>query len=91
VVGINTPVRLYELLALRSDTDPEKQNTIAAWEEAIDLFEHGSFEKAGTIFSLLAIKTPDDNTAKLYADRCAAYLRSPPPEEWEGVHNLTEK
>jgi adenylate cyclase len=91
VVGISTPVRLYELLDLRSDREPETPDTISAWEEAIDLFERGSFEKAGAIFSFLVQKTPNDNTAKLYAGRCATYLQTPPPKDWEGVHNLTEK
>ncbi|MDR0557922.1 MAG: adenylate/guanylate cyclase domain-containing protein [Treponema sp.] len=91
VVGINTPVRLYELLDLRADMDAEKTADISAWEKAIDLFEGGDFEKAEEAFTFLMKKKPDDHTAKLYADRCMKYLQSPPEEGWDGVFNLTEK
>jgi adenylate cyclase len=91
VVGINTPVRLYELLRMRDDMDPGQAEYFAAWEKAVGLFESGSFEKAGEAFSFLMQKRPEDYTAKLYADRCMNYLQSPPPGSWDGVHNLTEK
>jgi adenylate cyclase len=91
VVGINTPVRLYELLGLQDGMAAEERDHVSAWEKAIDLFERGLFEDAEKIFSSLTQKTPQDGTAKLYADRCVKYLQSPPPEGWDGVNNLTEK
>jgi adenylate cyclase len=90
VVGINRPVRLYELLGSRDDTDPGQAEYLAAWEKAVDLFEHGFFEKAGDVFSVLSQKMPRDNTAKLYAERCLNYITSP-PRDWDGINNLTEK
>jgi adenylate cyclase len=97
VVGINTPVRLYELLGLRSDPDmrddvDERQaEYLAAWEKALGLFEKGFFAQAGKLFSGLEKKMPQDNTAKLYAERCLEYINSPPPDTWDGINNLTEK
>jgi adenylate cyclase len=91
VVGINTPVRLYELLGLRDDIDAQQAEYLAAWEKAIGLFEQGFFEKAEEAFSLLAKKRPEDHTAKIYADRCTNYLQSPPPDGWDGIRNLMEK
>jgi adenylate cyclase len=91
VVGINTPVRLYELLDLRDGASNETMDDVAVWEKAIGLFEGGFFEMAGEAFSFLAKKRPEDYTAKIYVDRCMKYLQSPPPESWDGVHNLMEK
>jgi adenylate cyclase len=91
VVGINMPVRIYELLGLRDDMDALQAEHLAAWEKAVGLFESGSFEMAEEAFSFLAKKRPEDYTAKLYADRCMNYLQSPPPSGWDGVHNLMEK
>jgi adenylate cyclase len=91
VVGINTPVRLYELLDVRDGMDAEKTADISVWEKAIDLFEGGFFEMAEEAFTFLTKKKPEDYTAQLYVDRCVKYLRSPPPEGWDGVNNLTEK
>ncbi|MDR0583577.1 MAG: adenylate/guanylate cyclase domain-containing protein [Treponema sp.] len=98
VVGISTPVRLYELLGSRSAPgplqdggDPGQADYLAAWEEAVGLFERGSFEKAGDMFALLARKMPGNNTAQLYAERCLSRAASPQPEAWDGITNLTEK
>ncbi|MDR0708552.1 MAG: CHASE2 domain-containing protein [Spirochaetaceae bacterium] len=90
VVGINTPVRLYELLDLREDTDAGQAEYLAAWEKAIGLFEQGFFAQAGELFSLMTKKMPQDNTAKLYAEWCINYIDMP-PDNWDGVHNLREK
>jgi adenylate cyclase len=91
VVGITTPVRLYELLGLRGGAGDQELDGLAAWEKAVDLFEQGFFEKAGKLFSFFAEKTPGDGVAGLYAGRCLEYINSPPPDGWDGVRNLTEK
>jgi hypothetical protein len=70
--------------------DARQVEYLAAWEKAIGLFEQGFFAKTGEIFSDLAKKMPWDNTAKLYVERCLKYI-SAPPDNWDGVHNLTEK
>jgi adenylate cyclase len=88
VVGINTPVRLYELLELKSE--PESRDDLDAWEKAIGLFEHGYFGDAEKIFSVLIQEMPQDGTARFYAERCLRYINSP-PREWDGIHNLVEK
>jgi adenylate cyclase len=95
VVGISTPVRLYELLGLRDETGIQEMcqgmDDLARWEKAVGLFEQGLFEKAGEIFSFLAKKSPEDGTAKLYEERCLGYRKFPPPGGWDGINNLTEK
>jgi adenylate cyclase len=91
VVGINTPLRLYELLALPEDTTPELQETLAIWEQAIAHYEKADFQQAADLFRAAADRNGKDKTALVYISRCAEFLRHPPPPEWEGVHNLTEK
>ena len=93
VVGINTPLRLYELLALNSDFGAEssEQKAVKTWEQAIELYEDKQFKEAFELFNSLAEKNPDDNVARLYADRCKTYMDNPPPAEWNAINNLTEK
>ena len=90
VVGINTPVRLYELLGLRDEMSAGKAEYLAAWEKAVELFEKGFFAEARSIFSALAEGHPDDGTAKLYVEWCLNYIDLP-PDGWDGINNLTEK
>jgi len=86
VVGINTPLRLYELLP--TDTD---QGAVEIWEKALDLYEHRDFRKAFGLFFSLVKRYPHDNVALVYAHRCKAFVENPPPEDWDAVRNLTMK
>jgi adenylate cyclase len=89
VVGINTPVRLYELLGLRGGAGA--QDTPAAWEEALGLYEKRQFPAAMEIFGSIAARNETDAAARLYADKCRAYIAAPPPADWDGINNLTQK
>jgi len=86
VVGINTPLRLYELLP----TDTEK-DAVEIWEKALDLYEDKKFRNAFSLFVSLLKRYPNDNVSRLYAHRCKAFVETPPPENWDAVKNLTEK
>jgi adenylate cyclase len=91
VVGINTPLRLYELLENRGAAAPALLEKTTAWEKAVALYEGGNFAEAAAGFTAIAGKDAGDLTARLYLDRCEAYLKTPPPPEWDGVNNLTQK
>jgi class 3 adenylate cyclase len=86
VVGINAPLRLYELLP--ADTE---QSAVEIWEKALDLYEARKFREAFGLFVSLLKPYPDDNVAKVYAQRCKAFIETPPPEDWDAVKNLTKK
>ncbi len=86
VVGINTPLRLYELLPM--DTD---QGAVETWEKALDLYEQRNFKKAFGLFVSLLKSYPKDNAAKVYALRCKSFVETPPPDNWDAVRNLTNK
>jgi len=91
VVGIHTPLRLYELLAIKETANETELTNVEQWEKAIDLYEQRQFNEAGKIFTSLKEKNSNDKVAELYADRCVKYEAAPPPENWDAVNNLTEK
>jgi len=91
VVGVNTPLCLYELMCLKSEADEDMWNRVTLWEEAIDNLEKGNFVSAYTIFEKLKQQYPNDGTAELYALRSESYIQDPPQHDWDGVYNLTEK
>jgi adenylate cyclase len=91
VFGINTPLRIYELFCLVNEASQELHGRLAKWDNAITLYEKQQFEEAYRHFAFLYEEFPYDNVAKFYAARAASYKANPPPSEWDGVNNLTEK
>jgi len=93
VVGINTPLRLYELLDIRENAPPELLKMVKSWEQGFTAYERKDFSAAAAIFREICRQNETDLAAKKYFDRCQKYLVSPPDNaSWdEGVDNLTEK
>ena len=91
VVGINTPLRLYELLGLTNEFGEAETEAQKQWESAMDNFEQKNFNDALRQFESLIAVNPNDHVAQLYAERCRDYLSNPPPADWDAVNNLTEK
>jgi adenylate cyclase len=91
VVGIPTPLRLFELLEIREDAPARLLDMTGLWEQGFEAYEKREFPKAGEIFAELYRQDNGDDAAKLYLDRCEKYIKSPPAPDWSGVDNLTEK
>jgi adenylate cyclase len=91
VVGINTPIRLYEVMEEKKDTSKELAAYCEKWEQAIDLYEKREFENARTKFTELLAEDKEDHVAELYAQRCIDFITQPPEDNWDGVFNLTKK
>jgi len=93
VVGINTPLRLYELLDIASGAPPELPEMVKKWEEAFGLYEKRDFTAARDIFQSICQKNGEDKAAVKYLDRCEKYIACAPDEkDWDnGVDNMTEK
>jgi adenylate cyclase len=64
---------------------------LAAWEEALALYEKREFRAAGEIFNAIAAQNEKDGVAWLYINRCKEYIAAPPPNDWDGVNNLSQK
>jgi class 3 adenylate cyclase len=98
VVGINTPLRLYELLDIAGEAPQDLVDMVKSWEQAFDFYEKRDFLSAKNLFQGIIDKNitlfgSADKVVKKYLDRCVNYLAAPPDEKaWdEGVDNLTEK
>jgi len=91
VVGIPVPLRLFELLELKSDAPQSMLDMVKAWEGAFKAYENRDFAGAKKIFAEIYQGDGEDSTAKLYVERCEKFIAAPPPKEWDGVDNLTEK
>ncbi|MDR2210711.1 MAG: adenylate/guanylate cyclase domain-containing protein [Spirochaetaceae bacterium] len=93
VVGISTPVRIYELLDFQENAPPKLLEAVLTWETAFKAYEDRNFSGALAGFKALYQADSGDLTARLYKERCEAYLKRPPSDtDWdEGVDNLKSK
>jgi len=91
VVGIQQPVRLYELVGDRGSPDSAQIETIDRFHAALDLFEVKDWARAKAGLEGILKDYPEDGPAKLYLKRCDEYAKTPPSANWDGVFNLTVK
>ena len=91
VVGINTPVRLFELVEEKNKLTAEKKEALAVFDKGLTVFEERDWKAAGDYFKQVQEIDPKDGPASYYRERCETYQKTPPKKEWDGVYNLTEK
>ena len=82
VKGKTEPVEIYELIAI-DNTDPELQATADVSANAMSAYRAQDWDKAALYFE--ALKGHDVLKA-LYAERMAAFRKTPPPKDWDGVY-----
>ena len=91
VVGINTPVRLFELVEEKDHLDSRKEDVLNLFEEGLTLFESKDWSGAEKVFRNVLTIDKEDGPAQYYLSRCEKYKKTPPRKDWDGVYNLTEK
>ncbi len=91
VVGINEPVRLYELIDERVSTDETILMGLEHFHHGLDFFEQREWQKAIESFKKVHDFMPEDSTAEIYMKRCVKFIKEPPHKDWDGVFNLTQK
>ena len=89
VKGKREPIIIYELRGKGTPSEAEKQ-FIGEFEHALDLYKNQKFVEAKGVFISLSEKS-GDKTSKIYFDRCEFFLENSPPEDWDGVFEMTTK
>jgi adenylate cyclase len=87
VKGKETPVRVYELLAKRGQLTETKAKSVEVFGKGLALYRNRKWKEAIEFFS----KLPDDPPSVVFRKRCTELLRSPPPENWDGVYTMSSK
>jgi adenylate cyclase len=91
VKGKQLGVTVYEPLGLVAEDDPQARTIADLAERAFAAYRARRFQEAADCFARVRSIRPDDRAASVLEARCRAYLSSPPPENWTGVHVATEK
>ena len=91
VVGINTPVQLYNVMGLTEEMTQDTIDGVANFHEALDLYLEQNFEKASKYFNEVKKLIPDDPPSDVYIERCRKFSITGVPDGWDGVVNMTSK
>jgi len=91
VVGINDPVRLYEILELKADAPDALFEKTDLFHKALDLYDARDWKGAYDAFNRVIKLFPDDGPSPVFLERCRQYMDYPPGADWDGIVNLTEK
>jgi len=90
VKGKKIAVGVYELLGRAADVPAEAVEYAARFAAAVDLFQSRRWEEASRAFASL-LERRDDRAARRYMELAAGYRAAPPPDDWNGAIELTEK
>jgi adenylate cyclase len=97
------PCRLIDKVLVLGKTQAQRIFTVKkqlneqenrAWQahhRGLKLYYQRKFTEAAKYFRQVNKLIPGDVVSAMYFDRCKSYLKSPPPADWKGIHDLGEK
>ncbi len=91
VVGKSEPIKVFELLELPGLVPDRKQEIVSFYEKGLSFYKERRWKEALVNFVKALRIDMDDGPSKTYYKRCQAFSQTPPPENWDGVSNLSSK
>lgn len=90
VKGKILPVRIYELMGERTNSDKWKEY-VTPYEEGLKKYREGRWDDAINDFVAALAINPDDYPSQMYIERCKTLKENPPEGTWDGVYTMTKK
>jgi len=91
VKGRDAPIKIYELIATTEQASAAEHSKASSSNKAIALYEQLLFDESMAAFTTHLAHWPSDKVAAIYVERCRDYIKTPPPDDWDGVFSHHEK
>jgi len=95
VKGKSEPTTVHQVIGYNGHHDPQMTQAAKIHTEAFELYQARHFKEAMEKFSevsgLYKSRGETDEPSRLLEQRCVAYLKDPPPADWDGVDRLNKK
>lgn len=85
VKGRETPVRVFQVLALPEQLTPELAELRREFAQGLELYRRGEFSLAEVRFRAALETAPEDGPTRTFLERCRRFQEAPPPPEWDTV------
>lgn len=85
VKGKEQAVRVFEVLGLTGELDPDTERRRHVFAQGLELYREGRFHDAQVHFEALLAEFPADGPAKTFLGRCWQFQTNPPPQPWDTV------
>ena len=89
--GKTHAVVVHELMGRVKECAPKQRDACAIVAEALQAFQHQSWEEAQAKFQRCIESLGEDKLSRFYLELCARYKQKPPEEPWEGIIPMDEK
>lgn len=90
VKGTTKPIDIFELVGLESEM-PAAAAKSTEFLSILEKYYNREWESARKMIEEFLVDYPDDTPARHILERTKRYEINPPPEDWGGVFNHTEK
>ncbi len=86
------PVKVYELVAAENrNTSDKVREMVDSFKEILETYSCQNWDMAYKLARVHLSAFPNDTVANVYMSRCQKYIGAPPPANWDGVYELTQK
>ncbi|MBF0461136.1 MAG: response regulator [Magnetococcales bacterium] len=92
VKGRTQSVLVHEVFD--ADPGPERQRKLAFLDDYLsgfDLFHARHWQESQQAFQACLERDANDAMARIYVERCEAFLEQPPPDDWDGAVTMQYK
>ncbi len=91
VKGKREPVKIYDVMGIDGELPVGLKNARTTFVRGIRCYKAREWDRALQEFQQVLEALPDDTPSQVYVDRCRIYKQNPPPENWDGVFEMTTK
>ncbi|HZS12317.1 MAG TPA: adenylate/guanylate cyclase domain-containing protein [Nitrospirales bacterium] len=91
VKGKQEPVTVYEVMGRKGDLTAERAALVERYRHALALYQRREFADAVVKFQAALETDRADDLSRVYLNRAQRYAVAPPPPDWDGVYELTDK
>ena len=91
VMGIEKPVQLYNIVAVKSEASNEQIECVKVFHAGLDRYLQKDFEGARKLFQTASHILPGDGPSEVFATRCTEFIKTGVAEDWSGVLTMTTK